>query len=196
LRKILLFSLLSLLLFLAACSQEPIETNMSETVADFSFTTQDEETLKLDDLKGSWWIADFIFTNCTTVCLPMTANMKSLQEEITERDYDVQLVSFSVDPDYDTPEVLQEYAESYEADLSSWTFLTGYDFDTIKELSIKSFRSMVQEPVEGDEDEQVIHGTNFFLVNPDGKIIKQYDGVQSSELSNILADLEEIFKAS
>lgn len=196
LRKILLFSLLSLLLFLAACSKEPIETNMSETVADFSFTTQDEETLKLDDLKGSWWIADFIFTNCTTVCLPMTANMKSLQEEITERDYDVQLVSFSVDPDYDTPEVLQEYAESYEADLSSWTFLTGYDFDTIKELSIKSFRSMVQEPVEGDEDEQVIHGTNFFLVNPDGKIIKQYDGVQSSELSNILADLEEIFKAS
>lgn len=193
-RKVILLPLLAVLMFLVACSGEPIQTNMSETVADFSFTTQDGESFSLDDLKGQYWIADFIFTNCTTVCLPMTANMKYLQDEILSRDLDIHLISFSVDPDYDTPEVLQEYAESYEADLSNWTFLTGYDFDTIKEFSIKSFRSMVQEPVDGDD--QVIHGTNFFLVNPEGKIIKRYDGVQSSEMEDILSDLEEIAKAS
>ncbi|HLS20666.1 MAG TPA: SCO family protein [Bacillota bacterium] len=185
-RKILLFSLLCFVLFLSACNKD--------TVADFSFTTQDNETLSLDDLKGKYWIADFIFTNCTTVCLPMTANMKSLQDAIIEKDLDVHLVSFSVDPDYDTPEVLQQYAESYDADLTTWSFLTGYEFDTIKEFSIKSFSSMVHEPVEGDD--QVIHGTQFFLVNPEGKIIERYDGIQSSEIENILADLENFLQSS
>lgn len=180
-RKILLFSLFCFVLLLSACHKE--------TVADFSFTDQDNETFSLEDLKGKYWLADFIFTNCTTVCLPMTANMKYLQDEIKARGLDVHLVSFSVDPDYDTPEVLQQYAKSYEADLTSWSFLTGYDFDTIREFSIKSFRSMVQEPVDGDD--QVIHGTQFFLVNPKGEIIERYDGVQSSEMDNILSDLEK-----
>lgn len=193
-RKITRLIVIGFIAFLVSCSNEPIETNMSKTVNDFSFTTQDEDILSLDDLKGKWWIADFIFTNCETVCLPMTHNMKSLQDRIAEEGFDVQLVSFSVDPDYDTPEVLREYAEGYDADLSTWTFLTGYDFDTIKELSIKSFQSMVQEPLEGDD--QVIHGVNFFLVNPDGEVIKNYDGVESSEMDLIMEDLETIFQNS
>lgn len=188
-RKWVFIILIGCALLMASCNEE-IDTNMSEEVDDFSFTTQDEETLTLDDLKGEWWIADFIFTNCTTVCLPMTRNMKALQDDINEENLDVQLVSFSVDPDYDTPEVLREYAEEYDADLDNWTFLTGYDFDTIKEFSIKSFRSMVKEPQPGDD--QVTHGTSFFLVNPEGKIIKQYDGTQSDELEQILDDLKTV----
>src|SRR5690606_11784817 len=100
---------LSLFFFLVACSGYPIETNMSEEVADFEFTTQDNETLSSEDLEGKWWIADFIFTNCTTVCLPMTYNMSQLQTALKEENLDVNLVSFSVDPDYDTPEVLRKY---------------------------------------------------------------------------------------
>jgi len=188
-RKWVFIILIGCALLMASCNEE-IDTNMSEEVDDFSFTTQDEETLTLNDLKGEWWIADFIFTNCTTVCLPMTRNMKALQDDINEENLDVQLVSFSVDPDYDTPEVLREYAEEYDADLDNWTFLTGYDFDTIKEFSIKSFRSMVKEPQPGDD--QVTHGTSFFLVNPEGKIIKQYDGTQSDELEQILDDLKTV----
>src|SRR5690625_3869400 len=152
--------LILVVFFLAACGED-IETNMSENVADFDFTTQDKGTLSLDDLEGEWWVADFVFTNCTTVCLPMTSNMSVLQDKMKEEELDAQLVSFSVDPDYDTPEVLQEYADEYDADLDNWTclsrkssyqeyadeydadldnwtFLTGYDFQTIKELSIKS----------------------------------------------------------
>lgn len=189
-RKTISLFIIGLMLFLMACSNVGIETNMSEKVADFTFTTQDHDTLSLDDLKGKWWIADFIFTNCVTVCLPMTYNMKNLQDSIIEENLDVQLVSFSVDPDYDSPEVLKEYAESYDADLNNWTFLTGYDFDTIKKLSIKSFRSMVQEPLPGDD--QVTHGTSFFLVNPEGKIIKRYDGVEASEMDLILDDLKVV----
>jgi len=178
------------LMILAACGGENIETTMSENVADFEFTTQDNESFGLEDLKGTYWVADFVFTNCTTVCLPMTSNMAYLQDLIQEEDLDVQLVSFSVDPDYDTPEVLSEYAEEYDADLDSWTFLTGYDFDTIKELSIKSFKNMVQEPPEGTD--QVTHGTSFFLVNPEGKVIKSYNGIQKDSMEDILEDLKNV----
>ncbi|MCF3943040.1 SCO family protein [Oceanobacillus alkalisoli] len=171
---------------LAACGEE-IEPNMEGEVADFSFTTQANETLSLDDLRGEWWIADFIFTNCTTVCLPMTTNMADLQSKLKEEDLDVQLVSFSVDPDYDSPEVLIEYAKEYDADFSNWSFLTGYDFETIKELSMNSFRSVVEQAAPGDD--QVTHGTSFFLVNPDGEIIKRYSGVDNNEMDLIVEDL-------
>jgi len=180
-----------LMLTLAACGGSQIETNMSEEISDFEFTTQDNETFGLDDLKGKYWVADFVFTNCTTVCLPMTTNMSYLQDQINEEGLeDIELVSFSVDPDYDTPEVLKEYSEDYEADLSNWTFLTGYDFDTIKELSIKSFKNMVQEAPEGTD--QVTHGTSFFLVDPDGKVIKAYQGTDKENMDDILADLKEV----
>lgn len=179
--------MLTFILFLVACGED-IETNMSENVADFDFTTQDNETLSLDDLEGEWWVADFVFTNCTSVCLPMTSNMSVLQDKMKDEELDAQLVSFSVDPDYDTPEVLQKYADEYDADLGNWTFLTGYDFQTIKELSIKSFKSMLQEAAPGDD--QVTHGTSFFLVNPEGKVIKKYDGVDQKAMDDIVEDLK------
>lgn len=188
-----LLILLTLSLFLAGCG-EAIETNMNEDMLEFEFTTQDNKTLSLEDLKGNYWIADMIFTNCETVCLPMTANMKLLQDRLKEEGFDdIQLVSFSVDPDYDTPEVLKEYGESYDADFSNWTFLTGYDFETIKEISIKSFKSILAEPPEGDD--QVTHGTRFFLVDPEGKVIKHYDGVQSGNMESIVNDIRKIKEA-
>lgn len=182
--------ILGLIIFLVACGEnyDEIETNISETVADFSATTQDNEMLNLEDLSGKWWIADFVFTNCTTVCLPMTQNMTVLQDKLNEEDLSVELISFSVDPFYDTPDVLRSYAAGYEANLDNWTFLTGYDFQTIRELSIKSFRSLLQEAERGSD--QVTHGTDFMLVSPEGKLIKKYDGLNTDEMDNIISDLK------
>ncbi len=183
--------LMLLLLILAACSGNKVETTMSEPVADFNATTQDGDTLNRDDLKGKWWVADFIFTNCTSVCLPMTSNMKKLQDKLDDDGVEnYHLVSFSVDPDYDTPEVLTDYAEQYEADLSTWSFLTGYDFDEIKDLSMNSFKSMLAPPPEGDD--QVSHGTSFFLVNPEGEIIKNYKGIEADQMDQIVEDLKNL----
>lgn len=182
----------ALFIFLLGCgeSYKEIDPNASETIADFSAITQDNEAFDLEDLSGKWWIADFVFTNCTTVCLPMTYNMSVLQDKLIEEDLSIELISFSVDPDYDSPEVLKEYADDYEADLGSWTFLTGYDFQTIKELSIKSFRSLLQVAERGSD--QVTHGTEFMLVTPDGKLIKKYDGLSVGEMDNIIADLKKL----
>src|SRR5690606_20597230 len=142
------------------------------------------------DLEGERWIADFIFTNCTSVCLPMTYNMSQLQDRLNEEGIDIQLVSFSVDPDYDTPELLRETGESYNADFRNWTLLTRYEFDTIKELSIKSFKSPLIEPPEGSD--QVTHGVFFYLISPDHEIIKYYDGVDEKQIDVIISDLKAI----
>lgn len=185
-----LFLLIGLSIILSACGGYPIETTMSEEVPEFEFVNQEGESFGLKDLEGEWWIADFIFTNCTTVCLPMTANMAKLQEMMKEEGIDAQLVSFSVDPDFDTPEILKAYGESYKADFSNWNFLTGYDFDTIKELSIKTFKSILAEPPEGTN--QVTHGTSFFLVSPEGEVIKSYNGAISDNMKSIISDLKKV----
>ena len=183
--------LLGFALILAACGGNKVETTMSEPVGDFEATTQDGDTLTRDDLKGQWWVADFVFTNCTTVCPPMTRNKKILQDRLQEAGVEnVHLVSFSVDPDRDTPEVLTEYANQHGADLSTWTFLTGYDFETIQELSMDSFKSPVQPPPEGDD--QVGHGTSFFLVDPEGTIIKNYSGREVDQMNQIVDDIKSL----
>src|SRR5690625_2407420 len=187
-KHVKLFFFISLL-FLIGCTS--FEANMSREVADFQFINQDNEPIGLEDLHGKWWIADFIFTNCTTICLPMTYNMSLLQDQLAEHNFDVQLISFSVDPEYDTPEVLKEYAEIYDADLSNWSFLTGYDFDTIKELSVQSFAAGLQREPDSD---QVQHVSRFYLVNPEGEIIKYYEGLDEEEIDNIIKDLSILLK--
>lgn len=160
---------------------------MSESVAEFAFTNQDEATVTRDDLAGQWWLADFIFTNCETVCIPMTDNMTALQTDLAEEDIPIQFVSFSVDPDYDQPDVLKEYAEGYDINFDNWHFLTGYDFQTIRKLSIKSFRAPLKEPAYGSD--QVTHDIRFFLVSPEGKVVKGYDGINRDTMEEVKDDI-------
>ncbi len=190
-KKIIGVMFFSLLLLLSACSDKlPIETNMKEKVADFSYTNQDNETVSRDDLAGQWWIADFIFTNCETVCIPMTTNMSALQDDLAEIDIPMQFISFSVDPDYDNPDVLQQYADDYNADLTNWDFLTGYDFETIRKLSIKSFRAPLKAPAYGSD--QITHDLRFFLVDPEGNIVKGYEGVDRDTMESVLEDIQTL----
>lgn len=187
-RKILSIIFLAIIIFLVACSGNTVEPTMDSDVQDFEAITQDGEPITRGDFDGKWWVADFIFTNCTTICLPMTSNMKKLQDKLSDENLEnVELVSFSVDPDFDSPEVLTAYAEEHGADLTNWTFLTGYDFETVQDISMNSFKSMLAPPPEGDD--QVIHGVSFFLVNPDGEIIKNYDGRKADDMDEIIADL-------
>lgn len=183
---------ISLILFLGACSGEAIETNMSEEMQDFEFTTQDNEKLALEDLQDEWWIASFIYTNCEAVCPTMTANLARIQGMMEGENLDARIISFSIDPEYDSPEVLKDYAEEYGADLDNWTFLTGYEFATIKDISINTFQTNLQEGSPENPNNLTAHGTNFFLVNPNGEIIKKYDGMGVDGLDEVIDDLEKV----
>ncbi|GEN32139.1 protein SCO1/2 [Cerasibacillus quisquiliarum] len=187
-RLLLVFILLTLLV---ACGGK-IEENISEQLPEFEYTTQNGETFGLNDLKGQWWLASFVYTNCKTVCPVMTKNMAKLQQELKENKLDIQIVSFSVDPEFDTPEVLKQYAKDYGVDFSNWTFLTGYQFKTIQDLSMNYFKTSLQKASPGTGNDQIAHGTSFFLVNPKGKIVKKYDGVGEEGQKQAILDIKAL----
>jgi protein SCO1/2 len=182
-KKLLFVCLISL--FLAGCGQE-IVNPLNWELNSFSGIDEEGNDIELKDLKGKVWIADFIFTSCVSVCPPMTANMTELQGNLKEEGLEVELVSFSVDPEFDTPDVLTEYLAEYEADSSNWTLLTGYTQEYIEEYALKNFKTIVKKPAEED---QVIHGTAFYLVNQDGIVKKDYDGM-STQFEEIIQDVK------
>lgn len=179
----LLFSLLFFSLLLSGCGQE-IKDPLNWEIEDFTFTNHENEQVGLADLKGEVWLADFVFTNCTTVCLPMMSNMTGLQAQLKEEGLDVKIVSFTADPAFDTPEVLKSYAENYGADLSSWHLLTGYSSEAIDQFAIKNFQTIARKP-EGQD--QAMHGTSFFLIDKNGVVKKLYDGLRPP-VEDIISD--------
>ncbi|GKW46409.1 MULTISPECIES: SCO family protein [unclassified Planococcus (in: firmicutes)] len=183
--RLLTLLILLFILLLAGCGKG-IEDPLEWKIEDFNFTNQDNEEMGLADLKGEVWLADFIFTNCTTVCLPMTANMVDLQNQFKEQGLDVQIVSFSVDPTVDSPEILKSYAENYGADFASWNLLTGYSPEKIDAFAMENFKTIARKPA---NDDQVLHGTSFFLVDKNGVIMKDYNGV-NPPVEEIIADAE------
>jgi len=185
-RKTILFIVLFAML-LTACGSKQIENPVNWPVREFTATNQDGKPFSTQELKGKIWLADFIFTNCTTVCSPMTARLASIQDMLKEKGFDVSIVSFSVDPTRDTPEVLKEFAQRFDADLSSWDFLTGYTPEEIKKYSVETFKSAVTEdPSTG----QFGHGTSFFLVDQSGTIVKLYGSLDQDTEQKLLQDIE------
>ncbi|CAM4096593.1 MULTISPECIES: SCO family protein [Anoxybacillaceae] len=174
------------IVLLAACGKT-IPDAKNWPVDDFTFTDQHGKRFGLRNLKGKVWVADFIFTSCETVCPPMTANMAKLKKMAAKKGLKVEFVSFSVDPEVDTPEKLEAYAKKFTTDLSNWHLLTGYSQEEIEQLAQKSFKTIVKKP---ENDDQVIHGTSFYLVGPDGKIVQTYNGVQDVPYETILEHIK------
>ncbi|MDM5208110.1 MULTISPECIES: SCO family protein [Cytobacillus] len=177
-------------IILAACGQSGIENALNYDVEDFNYTNQDNQAVGLSDLEGKVWIADFIFTSCETVCPPMTYNMSQLQDKVKEEGIEnVEFVSFSVDPTVDSPEALKDFANNYEIDFSNWHFLTGYTQEEIESFAVDSFKSLVKKP---KNDDQVIHQTSIYLVDQNGVVMKDYDGVSDVPYEEIIADIKKI----
>lgn len=187
--------LVLLLLLLTACGGTKLSDEGNDVsgqdwiVEDFTSTTESGEPLSLKDLEGEVWLADFIFSNCTTVCGPMSAHMSKVQQLLEDEGVEVPIVSFTVDPERDTPEALKKYADQYGANLSTWHFVTGYSFEEIKELSVNSFKSPLEKPMEGDD--QFTHGVFFYLIQND-KIIKTYNGVKDTPIEAIVQDAKAL----
>ncbi|MFC7784222.1 SCO family protein [Rossellomorea sp. GCM10028870] len=179
-------------ILLAGCSNSDFQAETDYEVKEFSYTNQNNQEVGLNDLKGQVWIADFIFTNCETVCPPMTFNLTKLQEKLKEEGVEeYKIVSFSVDPENDTPDALKEYISNFEADTSKWELLTGYEFDEVKNLAERSFRSIVADDPNSD---QMIHGTSFYLVNQKGTVVKTYSGNSDVPYDEIVQDMKTLIK--
>ncbi len=144
------------------------------------------------DLKGKVWVADFIFTRCGGPCPIITAKMKDLQEAFAGFP-DIRLVSFSVDPAYDTPEVLAHYADRYGARPDRWYFLTG-ETGEVYRLVLDGFRLAVRENAGAARKpgEEVTHSLSFVLVDRAGRIRGYYTGTDPEAMERLRRDAQAL----
>ena len=156
---------------------------------EFQFTAQDGSAVSSADFKGKIWVANFIFTRCAGPCPIMTTRMAALNQALGGKTQDVELVSFTVDPDYDTPEVLKEYGKQVGATPERWKFLTGPK-DQIETTVMKGFlQALAKEPSGAP-----VHSTRFVLVDRDGWIRGFPDGNDPEIAQKLLMDIGDLLR--
>ena len=166
---------------------------MEHKIADFSFKNQNNKTITQKDYESTIYVADFFFTTCPTICPIMTDNMVWLQDKIKDMP-NVKLLSFSVTPDIDTPEVLRKYADEKGVIDSKWNMVTG-DKKDIYYLARQSFLAVKTES--SGELYDMVHTENFILVDKNGRIRGFYDGTnldkdKKDDTKNMQQLLEDI----
>lgn len=167
--------------------REPEPLPVLGQLPDFNLVDAFGRPVTADQLAGAPWIANFIFTRCPDFCPALSARMARLQEAIRARKISGRLVSLSVDPTYDSPEVLRAYAARHGADRSLWLFLTG-DRDSVLTLVRDGFRLPVEEAGDG----VIAHSDRFVLVDAAGRIRGYYDSNDPRALDELLADLRRL----
>lgn len=150
--------------------RDPDDLPVISDLGDFSMTNQLGQTIRRADLLGQVWVADVIFTRCPGPCAEMTARMADLQASIPQK-WPVKLVSLTTDPDHDTPEVLLQYANRFQADSKRWNFLHASKPDII-DLAVKNMKLVVLDKEEAREspDDLFIHSTTLALVDKHGRL--------------------------
>jgi len=165
-------------------------------VPDFSFTNQDGKTITNENYKGKVYIVEFFFTTCPSICPIMNENMVKIQDEFFGNP-NLAIASFSIDPEKDTPDVLNEYAKKYKITNPNWHLLTG-DKEAIYDLANKGFNLYVGE---NDEAEGGFEHSGFFaLIDQEGNIrsradengnpIIYYNGLEDSGIKMLKEDIK------
>lgn len=155
------------------------------TIDDFSFTNQNGKTITQKDYEGKIYVADFFFTTCPSICVPMGENMAWLQEQIKDNPK-VMLLSHTVMPDIDTPEVLKAYAVKKGVIDSKWNLVTG-DKKDIYYIARKSYLAV--KTTDSSELYDMVHTENFVLVDAKRRIRGFYDGTNLEEVKRLLEDI-------
>ena len=161
------------------------ELPVISTLPDFSLTNDRRTPVSKATMAGKVWIADFFFTSCSGPCPVMTRSMAEVAKKL-ELYPEVEFVSFSVDPETDTPEVLARYGEKFGANPARWHFLTG-TVEAIQEIAVKGF--MI-----GSVDNPVIHSTKFCLVDQKGQIRGYFTGTDEAETDQLIAAVHRLLE--
>ncbi len=149
------------------------------TMPGFALVERSGRTFQDKDLKGKVWIADFIFTRCQGQCPIMSQEMSRLVLHLKG----ITFVSFSVDPEFDTADVLSRYADSYRADPATWFFLTG-NTKTLNQIAASFHMNEIGEPA--------FHSLNFVLIDRRGRIRGYYDSSAEENLSQLERDAKRL----
>ena len=173
------------------CRREPELPTLGQVPA-FELSNQEGKRVAESTLRGSVWVAAFMFTRCPTICPRITRRMRGLQERAAQTGTSLRLVSISVDPDNDTPEVLREYARRFSADTRSWSFLTG-DFASIQKIAVDGFKLALEGRADaGAPDLGILHGSHLVLVDRELRIRGYYRTEEDAATDALLADAKRL----
>lgn len=144
------------------------------SVADFTLTERSGRPFSRAELDGHPWVADFVFTRCGGPCPLLSSGMAKLHETLGRTD--ARIVSFTVDPEHDSPAVLAEYAKAHGAS-EKWVFLTG-DVNAVSSVVYDSFHLPILRNAGVPVGQLVTHSTRIALVDREGKIRGYYEGTR------------------
>ncbi len=172
----------------------------NKQVPAFSFVNQEGVTITNSDYRGKVYVVEFFFSTCQDICPVMNQNMKKVAKAFPNGG-EVGIASFSIDPTYDTPEVLKEYAKAYDIEHPAWNFLTG-DKEEIFKLSNEGFNLYAAEGMDEEDDFQ--HSGFFALIDQNGNIrsridengnpIVYYDGLKDEGVQMLIQDIKKLLK--
>jgi len=158
------------------------------TLPPFELTDQNGRDFGSKDLEGRVWVASFIFTRCVTVCPAITEKMARIHSRMRNLAPAFHLVSFSADPEYDTPARLDAYAKSYRASPRLWSFLTGSPA-AVRELAAQGLKmSFGRERSDDGRFEGLYHDTHILLVDGRGRVRRYYDSERDGVIDEIVRD--------
>jgi protein SCO1/2 len=171
--------LLAILAAGCARKQEPLP--VYGQVAPFELTAETGQPFRSNSLEGKIWVADFIFTTCNGPCPRMSGLMRQVQ---SLSDSQVRLISFTVDPEHDTPEALAAYAARYKAEPARWSFLTG-SRESLNRLKFDQFKL-------GNVDGSLNHSTRLVLLDGRSRIRGYYGTSDGDPVRQIVRDIKRI----
>jgi len=151
-----------LLCSLQGCEEEPGPLPVIAQVPAFELQDQRGAEVSAATLRGTVWVANFIFTSCPDICPLLTKKMNDLRTGLVRKGVDVRFVSFTVDPQTDTPQVLHDYAEKHRANHADWFFLTG-SLERVKDVVVSGFKQVVER--DSEQQDNILHGSHFVLVD-------------------------------
>ena len=157
-------------------------------VPTFHFVDERGAPFTSESMLGHVSVVDFVFTRCTSSCPRLTARLAELQSRLDDKKSGARLVSFSVDPDNDTPPVLLQYAAHAHADPARWSFVTGPPNDVIAAVT-SGFKVSAARIAKGANDYDVTHGDWFVLVDRRGNVRGYYPMDEPQSLPTLLDDV-------
>ena len=166
------------------------------TISSMDLVDQEGKPVNLQTFRGQPWFANIIFTRCPGPCARMTQKMRQLQEALPAEASEVQMVSLTTDPDFDTPEVLSQYARKFQADTQTWKFLTGTKEEIVR-VSTQEWLLVMLEKGEAERESPndiFLHSTLTVLMDGLGRIRGTYEILEEGQLEEALADLQRLLQ--
>lgn len=164
----------------------PVTDSTQHYIPDFTFINQEGKPIGRSQMEGKITVVDFFFTSCPSICPVMSKELSRVNDMFREEPR-AQLMSISIDPEFDTPQVLKQYADEHEAIAGKWHFLSGPKLETFQ-LARCGF---VLPALDGNGvPDDFVHSDKFILIDAEGRIRGYYSGTTREQVDLLILEMK------